>query len=90
MKSNSIKSINYTPGDPPINSEQLQRFLRVEFASVGQAINGLAAGHMDPQPEPDPKPRIGDWRLSDGVNWDPLALGVPKMVWYNGAAWVAF
>ena len=35
------------------------------------------------------KPRLGRMVVADGTDWDPLSAGVPRLVWYNGSAWVA-
>lgn len=35
------------------------------------------------------KPRIGRVVVADGTNWDPLTVGVPRLVWFNGNNWVA-
>lgn len=71
MRQTSIKSANYTPGDPPADPQQLQRFLRQELATLKAVIDALAEGHMDLVTTPPEKPREGDFRFADGANWNP-------------------
>lgn len=90
MRITSLSTIEYFPGPVPTNTDDIPRYLIEEFQKISNAVSLLSDGHLEPMPLPPSKPRLGDFRLSDGVNWDPLALGVPKMVWYDGTAWQPF
>ena len=35
------------------------------------------------------RPRQGRIVVADGVSWNPIAAGVPRLVWFNGTTWVA-
>jgi hypothetical protein len=85
MRTVSISSIAYTPGDPPRDPEQLQRYLREEFTKISVAISLLAAGHIDKTYAAPVKPRDGDVRYADGTTWNPgSGAGVYL---YKGSAW---
>lgn len=85
MQKTSIKSVAYTPGDPPVDPVELQRWLRQETSNIKAAIDALAAGHLDRQMEPPLKPRDGDIRFADGVSWDP---GSGQGIYYfDGVVW---
>lgn len=86
----ALSTAQYQPGPPPTDPTQLPRYLTEEFQKIAVAVELLQLGHKDVTYEAPARPRLGDFRLSDGVNWNPLALGVPKMVWYNGTTWQAF
>jgi MoxR-like ATPase len=68
-------TVSYSPGEPPLDPAQLQRFLRDELQQISAAIQALAAGHLDKQTVAPAKPRDGDWRYADGVTWNPGAGG---------------
>ena len=59
-----------------------------EFDRLAQLLNDgmilLLTLHAAPA-----KPRQGMLVIADGTDWDPLTVGVPTMVWYNGTDWVA-
>jgi hypothetical protein len=85
VRTPTIGSINYSPGDPPQDAAQMQRFLREELVKIKAAIDGLAAGHLDKTYAAPAKPRDGDIRYADGATWDP-GSGAGVYV-YRGAAW---
>lgn len=89
MKKTSISTVSYTPGDPGGIDDfpSLVRFLREENLKLQNALNLVAAGHFDPQPAPPLKPRVGDERYADGVNWNP-GSGEGKYVYKSTGAWV--
>jgi len=93
MKATSLNSMFYNPGDPGeiSNIADLVRFIRDENLKVANALRTLADGHLDPLPAAPLKPRDGDWRIADGVNWNPLGMGKGP-VWYDGAtnSWKPF
>lgn len=94
MRDPSISSVAYEPGDPTTiqNMDDLRRYLKSEGIKQQAAIMALAAGHMDLTTVAPKKPREGDFRLCDGVNWAPLGPGVKRPVWYDGttATWKQF
>lgn len=78
-------SVFYAPAEPPTDAAELQRFLREEFLKLSAAINALAAGQLEETAVAPPKPRAGNVRLADGVNWSPGAG--PGVYCYYGGAW---
>ena len=87
MRTPTIASAAYVPGDPPNDPKDLPRFLRQEFIKMAAAIDAVAAGHVDVTYVAPAKPRDGDIRLCDGTSWNPLGTG-QKFVGYRGGAWV--
>jgi hypothetical protein len=77
----------YVAGRPPEDPRQLPRYLAQEFEKMQRALQQLAAGHVDVSFAPPAKPREGDFRLSDGVYWDPVGAGAPRFVGYRDGAW---
>lgn len=78
--------VTYTPGEPPSDAAEMQRFLREELQRVSAAIAALAAGHLDKSHVAPAKPRDGDIRYADGTNWNP---GSGRGIYaHNGIAWV--
>lgn len=65
---------------------QLQRFLREELAKLSATVNLLSLGHLDKTQVAPAKPRDGDMRYADGVNWNPGA-GYGTYL-YNGTYWL--
>jgi hypothetical protein len=61
----------YSPGEPPADPAQLQRFLREELAKLKAAYDMLADGFLPVVYEPPPKPRPGMLRNADGTLWNP-------------------
>lgn len=75
----------YAPGEPPVDSAQMQRYLRDEFAKLAAAINALAAGHLDKLHAAPAKPRDGDLRYASGPGgWDP---GAGKGLYMFSTVW---
>ena len=87
MRTPTIGTAFYAPGEPPSDSKDLQNYLREEFQKINAAITALSLGHIDTTYVAPPKPREGDYRLADGTSWDPLGTG-QKFVGYRGGAWV--
>lgn len=86
MRPTSSSTINYQPGDPPADPGQLQRYLREEFLRVKAMFDALAAGHLDKSYAPPAKPRDGDIRYADGVQWNPGSGA--GLYYFNGTAWI--
>lgn len=81
----TLASVQYAPGTPPDNPQDLPRYLREETAKIAAALSLLAAGHLDPVTVAPAKPREGDIRLADGTTWNPgSGHGV---YWYTGTTW---
>lgn len=58
-----------------------------QFLHLAEILTGellLTELHAEPA-----HPRFGRIVGSDGTDWDPISAGVPRIVWYNGAAWKA-
>jgi hypothetical protein len=87
MRTTSISSIGYAPGEPPRDPEQLQRYLREEFTKISVAVQQLAAGHLDVQTVALAKPRDGDLRYADGTNWAPITGAGRSLFAYIQTAW---
>lgn len=87
MQANNSNSVFYAPSPIPNNSADLPRYLEREFSAIQNAIMQLAAGHIDVTHVAPAKPREGDIRLCDGVNWNPVALG-QRFVGFRGGVWV--
>ena len=87
MRTPTIGTAFYAPGEPPSKPEELQNYLREEFQKINAAITALSLGHVDTTHVSPQKPRDGDFRLCDGTNWNPLGTG-QKFVGYRGGSWV--
>jgi hypothetical protein len=60
---------------------------RAQFQRLSEILTGEAFAPVhNAAPK---KPRIGRIVVSDGVHWNPIAAGVPRLVWWNGTAWKA-
>jgi hypothetical protein len=79
----------YVPGPVPTDPKALSRYLYEELQKLQRVVAQLAAGHIDMTYVEPAKPREGDIRLADGVEWDPVAAGAPRFVGYYGGAWHA-
>lgn len=88
MRTASIASAYYSPGQIPTDAEDLQRFLREELNKLSSVIALLASGHLDKSTVAPIKPRDGDIRYADGINWKPNAIGGAGVWYYNGTLWL--
>ena len=87
MRTPTLGTAFYAPGDPPSDPKELPNFLREEFLKISAAVTALALGHVDVTYVAPPKPREGDIRLCSGAGgWDPLGTG-SKFVGYRGGSW---
>lgn len=84
MRTPNLGSVSYSPGDPPADPAQLQRFLRDELQQISAAVQALAAGHLDKQAAAPARPRDGDIRYTDGVLWNP---GGGKGIYMFSTVW---
>lgn len=84
MRDPNLGSVQYAAGDPTgiTTIEEVVKYLRDREIRIAATIQALAAGHLDPLPAPPPKPRDGDLRHADGVNWNP---GGGKGIYYYDA-----
>ena len=89
VKSTSINTMTYNPGDPGgiSNFSDLVRFLRDENLKLSNALRQVADGHLDAQTAPPPRPRAGDFRYADGVNWNP-GSGEGAYIYKSSGTWV--
>jgi hypothetical protein len=80
------RSIDYAPGPVPKDFGQLQQFLEIELYKIKDAVDLLAAGHLDKTYVEPTRPREGDLVYADGTTWNPgSGLGIYQ---YRAAAWV--
>ena len=87
MRTPTIGTAFYAPGEPPSDPKELQMYLREEFQKIAAAVTALSLGHVDTTTVAPTKPRDGDFRLCDGVSWNPLGTG-QKFVGFRGGSWV--
>lgn len=87
MTTGTVVSPLYVAAQAPNNPAELAAYLNQEFQRIQRALQQLAAGHIDTSHREPAKPREGDIRLADGVDWDPVAAGAPRFVGYAGGAW---
>lgn len=88
MRTPNNGSIQYTPGDPPADPAQLQRYLRDLEARLAATFAALAAGHLDKTYVAPAKPRDGDLRYADGTSFKPNGVGGAGIWYYDGSAWI--
>lgn len=85
MRTTGNSTIQYTPGDPPADPKELQRYLREEMNKIAATAAALAAGHLDQTHVAPTKPRDGDMRYADGTDWNPG--GGKGLYCHNGSVW---
>lgn len=90
VRTPSIATTSYAPTTVPTNPDELQRYLVTEFAKISAVINLLALGHLEKTTVTPAKPRDGDIRYADGVNWLPNGTGGVGVYYFKGATstWV--
>lgn len=88
MRSPNIGTVQYTPNQVPTDAADMQRFLFEELNRISAAIRALAEGHFDKTTVAPKKPRDGDVRYADGVNWKPNGTGGAGIWYYNGTIWI--
>ena len=73
MRDPNLGSVIYATGDPTgiTTIADLVKFVRDGQIRTANAIQALAAGHLDPLHKAPLKPRAGDIRIADGVDWNP-------------------
>lgn len=87
MRTPTIGTAFYAPGEPPNDPKELKNYLREEFQKIAAAVTALSLGHVDTTMIEPSKPRDGDIRLCSGVGgWDALGTG-QKFVGYYGGGW---
>jgi hypothetical protein len=85
VRTPTISSAFYAPGQIPADALAIGRFLFDELQKISAAINALSTGHLDKTYVAPTKPRDGDIRMADGTSWNPgSGIGVYA---YYGAAW---
>jgi len=60
-----------------------EQFRKLEKINTDETV--ISTYHIEPA-----KPRLGRAAIADGVDWNPVAAGAPKPVWFNGATWAPF
>lgn len=87
MRTPNGSTVGYQPGDAPADPSQLQRFLREELLRIKAAFDILAAGHLDKSYVAPLKPREGDIRFADGLQWKPNGVGEAGIWYFDGTDW---
>lgn len=85
MRTPNIGDVFYVPGIVPDDPKQMRQFMQDELYRIKVAVDALAAGHFTQVHVAPLRPRQGDTRLADGVDWDP-GSGQGVYTYYN-AAW---
>ena len=85
MRTPSLSSVAYSPGQVPANADALRQFLTNELQQLSAAVQSLAAGHLDAEHVAPDKPRSGDIRYADGSDWNPGSS--EGLYIYFGGAW---
>ena len=82
-----VKGISYmyVPGIVPADINALPGFIGEELNKIRNALDILAAGHIDKTYVAPSKPRDGDFRLADGTSWNPGSGA--GFYGYNGGTW---
>lgn len=77
----------YTPTSGTISEDVRRELLKI--AEVFALLNRSPIRVLNVAPE---KPRDGDCAICDGTNWNPIADGVKRPVWYDetAATWKKF
>lgn len=88
MRTPNNGSVQYTPGDPPADPAQMQRYLRELETRIAATFAALAAGHLDKTYVAPAKPRDGDIRYADGVSWLPNGAGGVGIWYYKVNTWI--
>lgn len=86
MRTPTIGTAFYAPGEPPSDPKDLQNYLREELQKIATAVTALSLGHLDTTTVAPAKPRDGDLRLVGTSGWDPIGTG-QQFVGYYGGAW---
>lgn len=87
MRTPSISTPFYAPAEPPEDAEQFRYYIKDELLKIGAVLQLLAAGRVEPTFSTPTKPRDGDVRLADGVNWKPNGTGGAGVWAYYGGSW---
>lgn len=83
MRTPNLGSVAYSPNQVPDDPAALPMFLKDELAYIAAQIRLLALGHIDVQYSAPLKPRRGDIRYADGIQWNPG--GGEGMYFFNGS-----
>lgn len=85
MQPINSNSVFYAPAPIPTDNKYLAQYIANELSAIQTAIHALAAGHIDKSYAAPAKPRDGDIRYANGVNWNPgIGAGI---YYYNGSIW---
>lgn len=90
MKPTTSNSTGYTPGQAPDDTKEFQRYMYNELLRISAVLNAVSLGHLDKTTVAPTKPRDGDVRYADGVNWLPNGAGGVGIWYYKSATstWV--
>lgn len=87
MRTPNLGSVSYQPNHVPDDPSAIPLFLKEELAYISAQIRLLALGHIDVEFKEPSKPRRGDIRYADGIQWNPG--GGEGIYFFNsGGVWV--
>lgn len=71
------EALRYAPSPRPDDGDpvNLANWALQELEAISNVLNGIGAGHVEFLNAPPIKPRNGDVRMADGVNWNPGGQG---------------
>ena len=87
MRTPTLATAFYAPTEPPSDPSQIGLYIKGELLKIGAVLQLLAAGHLEKTTVAPVKPREGDLRLADGVNWKPNGTGAAGVWCYYGGSW---
>ena len=61
----------FRPEPPPRDPEELPNYLEREMDRIANALEGIEEFRLPVLSRPPRRPRDGDIRYADGVNWNP-------------------
>lgn len=82
MRPLNQNTVYYNPEPAPVSESEYRSWVDRELQKVRMCIELLAAGHVDTSYVAPFKPREGDIRLTDGVQWNP-GSGQGVYCYYN-------
>lgn len=75
----------YVVGHVPDDPKELSKFLKVELQRIARTLEMVQQGHLGVTSVAPLKPRDGDIRITDGVNWDPVGDGAARLAIYTAS-----
>lgn len=85
MRTRNLNAVQYSPDQAPTEESELPRYIYSELLKLQGCITALSLGHLDVTHVAPSKPREGDIRLADGVNFNPTGAGKGFYGYYNSS-----